>query len=119
MVTSPVAEGQTLTLYAIWSPLASANPAACRAPAGVSYADGAACASAIAIPAIAPGYYSGRLADDTGLYGLIVGDDQAVGFIRIDFDTGESLFSEAEVIMLTDTAIVVATEDGGAYWLLR
>ena len=71
------------------------------------------------MPAIAPGYYAGRLADDTGLYELIIGDDQATGFVRIDFDAGESLFSEAEVIMFTDTAIVVVTEDGDAYWLLR
>ena len=117
-MTSPVAAGQTLTLYAIWRPIASASPAVRRAPAG-DIALGRAGQPGRTGQATGPGYYVGRIADDTGLYGLIVGDDQAVGFIRIDFDTGESLFSEAEVIMLTDTAIVVATEDGGAYWLLR
>ncbi len=129
IVTSPVAEGQTLTLYAIWRPIASANQvqAARSASAGVSHAatgaapaDGAVRAATIAVPqtAAAPGYYVGRLADDTGAYELIVGDDQEAGIVRIDFDSGESFFAEVEVVMFTDAAIVVATEDGDIYWLL-
>jgi hypothetical protein len=69
--------------------------------------------------AAAPGYYVGRLADDSGAYELIVGDDDAAGMVRIDFDSGELLFAEVEVVMFTDAAIVVATEDGDAYWLLQ
>ena len=121
MVTSPVAAGQTLTLYAIWRPLSSANPAVRSASAGVSRtAASGAQSSAIAVPqtAAAPGYYVGRLADDTGAYELIVGDDQDAGIVRIDFDSGESLFAEVEIVILTDAAIVVATEDGDTYWLL-
>ena len=129
IVTSPVAEGQTLTLYAIWRPIASANQvqAARSASAGVSHAaasaahaDGAVQSAAIAVPqaTIAPGYYVGRLADGSGAYELIVGDDQEAGIVRIDFDSGESFFAEVEVIMFTDAAIVIATEDGDTYWLL-
>ncbi len=131
IVTSPVAEGQTLTLYAIWRPIASANQvkAARSASADVSHAvtgdvvhaDGAVQSAAIAVSpvTIAPGYYVGRLADGSGAYELIVGDDQEAGIVRIDFDSGESLFAEAEVVMFTDAAIVIATEDGDIYWLLQ
>ena len=130
IVTAPVAEGQTLTLYAIWRPIASANQvqAARSASAGVSHAaagaapaDGAARAATIAVPqaTIALGYYVGRLVDGSGAYELIVGGDQEIGIVRIDFDSGESLFADVEVIMFTDAAIVVATEAGDVYWLLQ
>ena len=131
IVTAPVAEGQTLTLYAIWRPIASANQvkAARSASAGVSHAvtgdvvhaDGAVQSAAIVVPpaTIAPGYYIGRLADGSGAYELIVGDDQEAGIVRIDFDSGESFFAEVEVVMFTDAAIVIATEDGDIYWLLQ
>ena len=127
IVTSPVAAGQTLTLYAIWRPIASANQAVRRMSACVSrktaraaHADGAARAATIAVPqtTIEPGYYAGRLADGSGAYELIVGDYNAAGYVRIDFDTGESLFAEAEVVMFTDDAIVLTTEDGDVYLLL-
>jgi hypothetical protein len=58
-----------------------------------------------------PGYYSGELADGTGMYDLLVDENGETGYVHIFFDDGSAVSGEVDVDFLGDV-IFVTSEDG-------
>jgi hypothetical protein len=64
-----------------------------------------------------PGYYSGELADGTGMYDLLVDESGETGYVHIVFDDGLMLTEEVEVDFFGDDILVM--KEDGAQFLLR
>jgi hypothetical protein len=63
-----------------------------------------------------PGYYSGELADGTGIYDLFVDEGGETGYVHILFDDGSVVSGEMEVDFLDD--IILVTEEAEELYLL-
>jgi hypothetical protein len=109
---TPVAAGKTLNVYAIWKKSGAAAMSLNTTFARSSSAQSSLPSFGAAKPTrLLPGYYSGELADGTGMYDLLVDESGETGYVHIVFDDGSVVVGEVEVDFLDDI-ILVTSEDG-------
>ena len=116
---TPVVAGKTLNVYAIWKKT-GASVAAVNRTFAQATADQSSHASSgeNVLMKFLPGYYSGELADGTGMYDLLVDESGETGYVHIFFDDGSAVSGEVEVDFLGD--IILATDEADErYQLMR
>jgi hypothetical protein len=116
---TPVAAGKTLNVYAIWKKAGAAAMSVNTTFALSSSAQSLSSSSGANTPAkLLPGYYSGELADGTGMYDLLVDENGETGYVHIVFDDGSAITEFVDVCFLGDV-IVVIDEFGMTYNLVK
>ena len=108
---TPVAAGKTLNVYAIWKKIGASvteENAFAQEPMSLASLPSSGAGGPVKL---LPGYYSGELADGTGMYDLLVDESGETGYVHIFFDDGSALSSEVDIDILGDI-ILVSSEDG-------
>jgi hypothetical protein len=114
---TPVAAGKTLNVYAIWKKTGASVAAVNRTFAQLSADQMSHFSGENVLMKLLPGYYSGELADGTGMYDLLVDEGGETGYVSIVFDDGSVLSEEVEVDILGD--IIIVTDDDGEMYQLK
>ena len=110
-VTDLAPAGKSVNLYAVWrknaTKSASVRIVATSIAAATKPVAPCSVVSAPVDEGLAPGFYTGMLADGTGAFELLVDEERATGFVRLMFETGEFWCAEVKLTLIGNVLLLM------------